>query len=148
MNELAFYRQKRADGGVREGISIGETTLLGRFAPGTRPFDPSLLWYVDVRLEGSRLPNEPEEARGWFLQHAAPIKESLSLLAGELEAGLDLDLYPIDRPVRHLPRGVKGKIVCTAARRKHALAFARVLREMKDHWEERIESLEPLAISR
>ena len=49
MHELICFRQKRQDGGIRSGIQIDGTTHFHRFDEGTEDFDPSLLWYVDLR---------------------------------------------------------------------------------------------------
>jgi len=62
MPTITFYRQARRDGGIRTGIEIDQNTVLMRFDRGRKESDPALLWCVDVRCSGARLPREPETA--------------------------------------------------------------------------------------
>src|SRR5688572_19819247 len=89
MTQLRFYRQVRYDGGMRSGIGIDEQPVLHEFCAGSDESDPALLWYVDIDLEGSRLPSDPAEGRAWLLAHADAIRSGLRLAAQRLAIGLD-----------------------------------------------------------
>jgi len=140
MSAISFYRQARRDGGIRTGISIDTDTVLHCYDNGGDDSDPALVWFVDVRCEGRRLPDEPALAREWFLSHAQPIKVGLRACAEELRAGIDIGSWPIERPISG-PRAVRTRVVCSAVRRLEALDIARILQDVADHWEERIKAL-------
>src|SRR5438876_12275597 len=100
MTEFAFYRQKRRDGGIRTGIEINGETELGLEEGFTGDEqDPVLLWFVDLRMEGKKLPTDPEEVRQWLLKHSPGICAGFQLLAGEIQAGVDFNTYPYLWPV-------------------------------------------------
>jgi hypothetical protein len=141
MSAISFYRQARRDGGIRTGITIDADTVLHRYENGGNDSDPALVWFVDVRCEGRRLPTEPEPAREWFLSHAQLIKAALRASAEELRAGIDIGSWPLERSISG-PRGVRMRIVCSAVRRLEALDIARILHDIADHWEERIKALQ------
>src|SRR5438874_11167209 len=114
MGKLFFYRQTRQDGGVRTAIEVNEDTVFHRFEEGDEESAPSLLWWVDLRCEGSGLPRDAEEARRWLLTHAGPLKDGFERLAEKLHAGLDFDIYPIQWSDFHgLPKRVKATLVCS-----------------------------------
>jgi hypothetical protein len=141
LSAISFYRQARRDGGIRTGVTIDADTVLHRYEGGGNDSDPALVWFVDLRCEGRRLPTEPEAAREWFLSHAQLIKEGLRASAEELQAGIDIGSWPLERPLTG-PRGVRMRVVCSAVRRPEALDIARILQDIADHWEERIKALE------
>jgi hypothetical protein len=141
MAKLSFYRQMRQDGGLRTAITTEDDHLLHLFQRGKKPDDPALLWYVDIRCQGARLPTEPEPARQWFLDQAPIILEALTQLAEKLQAGMDIQAWPLlwDSP-RH-PRGVRLTIACSAVRRTPSLEIASILTDLRDHWREIIRGL-------
>jgi hypothetical protein len=141
MNDMSWFRQKRVDGGIRTGIDVNDTYVFHRFENESDEPDPVLLWYVDVRCKGARLPKEPEEVRQWFLDHSEIIRNALSALAQELRAGMDVDIWPVQRKIPGTPRGVKMCIVCSTSLRIEALDIARVLTDIAKHWEDRIRNL-------
>ena len=51
------------------------------FRRAQKKFDPSLLWYVDVRCSGDQLPRDPQAAREWFLKNARFFVEHLKQVA-------------------------------------------------------------------
>ncbi len=142
MPTIAFYCQKRFDGGIRTGIGIDDKTLLHHFDAGDEARDPALLWFVDVRCTADRLPIDADRARQWLSDHAEPIGEALCLAAERLALGSDGD-----QPVRQtisLARGVKGEIVASAVRRLGPGEFAAALREVALTWRDLLNRLEPL----
>lgn len=141
VRELIFYLQKRQDGGTRTAVALDDDTLLHRFETGQKPSDPALLWYVDVRCKGARLPIEPEKVRQWFLDQGPVIRKALSTLSEKLRAGVDLELWPLQWPVPGSPRGARMSIVCSAIRRMTLLDLARILTELRDEWETIIRNL-------
>ena len=147
MNEMTWFRQKRVDGAIRTGIDVNDTYVFHLFENESNEPDPVLLWFVDVRCKGARLPTKPEEARKWFLEHSEIVRAALLNLAEELRAGMDVDVPPLQRKVPGAPRGVKMSIVCSVSLRIIGLEFASVLTNIAEHWEEHIRNLpvaEPL----
>ncbi len=138
MPSITFFRQKRRDGGIRTGVDVGDDTVLIRFEGGSKDRDPTLLWYVDVRAEGAGLPTSPEEARRWFGEHAAELRDGLEAMACLLPAGVD----PSEGPVRHevlLPgtgrRKIKASIYVAFLRRAEATRMPAILRDVAEHWD-------------
>src|SRR5829696_5207955 len=110
MSEITFYRQERRDGGKRTGIEVGQRTEFVSFEPGDADNDPALVWYVDVRCSGDRLPTDGDAARAWFLQHEAAIRALLERAAAEVPAGYD----PVEWPLQVTDQ-VDGATVTVAA---------------------------------
>ena len=142
MATITFFRQARQDGGIRTGIDIDQNTGLSRFETGDENADPVLLWYVDVRIEGKKLPRTPESARKWLIEKGRSIRNALLCTAEELTAGIDVSDWPIQR---HAPigTGFRAKVVCCATRRIEAQQIADVLRDVAEHWKQRVEDLSP-----
>lgn len=142
--KLTFYRQARADGGIRTGIELDEDTIFERFEKGGREADPTLLWYVELRCKGRGLPAEPQEARRWLLDHEKLIVEGFSRCAAEFEAGRDIELYPLIWSKFHdTPKNTEMAIACATKNRPWALSIPRILGDIGSHWRERIEQLQP-----
>lgn len=145
MAKVTFYQQKRMDGGFRSGISVDEETVLGLFEPGPKDTNPALLWYVDPRCEGARLPTEPERARKWLLRHEDVIRAGFETRAREYSAGIDPDIYPqLWSDFASAPNGVRMVIAFSAARRVAALELSGVLQDIGSHWSCYIRALEPV----
>lgn len=136
MSTVTFFRQKRSDGGVRMGIDVNGSTVLTHFEEGSRHRDPALLWYVDVRCEGPRIPNDPEAARDWLVRHGPRIVAFLRKVAGEVPAGIDPTDWPFLRKAKVQPSGAQVTIACSAVRRAEAQEISRVLNEIADHWDD------------
>jgi hypothetical protein len=142
MRKLSFYRQERRDRGIRTGIEIDGDVVLHSFEEGEGEPDPSLLWYIDIRCEGDRLPADPEKARRWFLDHAEVIRAGIKLLAEEIGAGVDHGGWPLRWTMPKGPRGVRVEVAVSAVRRLEAMGMAKKLADIAEHWEERLEKLE------
>jgi hypothetical protein len=136
MTSLLWYRQKRVDGGIRTGVEVDDETVLGLVQDIPDEPDPVLAWYVDLRCEGAKLPTKPEEVRRWLIEQAPVIRAGLAAVAAELSAGMDADIWPLQRPLAKAPRGVKMRLVCAATRRVHGRGLAGVLTDIGRHWEE------------
>jgi hypothetical protein len=148
MPKLNFFRQRRVDGGTRSGISVDDLIVLEAFEPGGADSDPALLWYMDVRCEGARLPAQPAAARQWFLDQRGLITGALRELAEDVRAGIDVDAWPPQRRVSPAPKGVEMTIVCSAVRRVAALELAAVLLESATHWEDHLRKLGEVSLAR
>src|SRR5438876_86375 len=135
--EITFYRQKRRDGGIHTGLTIeGSTALEMAEGMNWEDPDPVLLWWVDLRCEGKKLPDHTEEARQWLLDHRELITGAFEALADELRAGMDYNSWPLRWRVPSAPRGVRMVIGCEAMYRADALAITGLLRDMAAHWQE------------
>ncbi len=142
MHTLAFYRQQRADGGVRTGIEVDDETVFHKYEPGGEDHDAALLWYVDLRCEGDHLPEDAESARTWFLANADLIKEGFRQLAEKVAAGVDMAAYPVTwGDFAAPPPGVRMNVVTSTTRRLAALDLAHILEDIRLNWEERLRSL-------
>jgi hypothetical protein len=147
MSMLTFYRQARADGGLRTGVDLDGLTLFETFEPGVEEHDPSLLWYVDLRCEGDVLPTEPEKAQEWLLDIGGVIRNGLAACADELAVGLDpsgADLLPYERSLPRPPDGSRLRIFVSAIRRHEARQIAGELRKLSRDWDRVLRELRPL----
>src|SRR4051812_22412222 len=142
MPELTFYRQKRVDGGVRTGIDLDGVNVCEEFEEGHEERDPALRWYVDLRCSGEGLPSDADSAREWLLEHEKLIRDGFSRYANQLAAGADPDDYPLQwSDFQPPPQGVQMSIACSAIRRVDAREVNQVVRDIAEHWSERIERL-------
>lgn len=144
MSELTFYRQLRMDDGARTGIELDRVSLFEQFEAGNPDDrDPALRWYVDLRCRGEGLPRNPEAARQWLLDHADLIRDGFRRFADRLVAGADPDEYPLEwSDFQGLPAAVQMTIAASAMRRVDAREMGLVLRDIAEHWSERIHALD------
>jgi hypothetical protein len=141
-----FYRQKRRDGGVRTGVDLGDVSLLHRFEPPSGNADgddPALDWYVDVRIAGTGLPEEPNAARAWLLDQAEAVREPLEEASRKLSNGVDLSPEPI-RHEHTTQDGLHMAVVCSAAGRIPARQLGEILADTAQRWNELVRALEVL----
>jgi hypothetical protein len=130
------------DGGYRTGIELDRVTLFERFEEGEFERDPALRWYIDLRCQGSSLPDDPEAARQWLLDQSPVICEGFRRYADQLAVGVDPDDYPLLwDDFRGVPVGVRMTIASSAIRKVDARELDANLRDVASHWTERIESL-------
>lgn len=142
MPALSFYRQARADGGVRTGINVEGDLLLESFEPGGSEPDPALLWYVEIRCNGTALPTDREAVRQWFREQESSLKRALLALAEKLEVGSD-ETWPYQYAVPDGPTGTTVKIVCSAVRGLELGTLASVLRDIAKSWDHLLKQLGP-----
>jgi hypothetical protein len=129
--KLTFFHQKRKDEAVRTGVEVEDELLLQKFTPGMEDKDSALLWYVDVRCGLDKpIDAEPSAARTFLESIAEPISRTLSAVADELQAGLDSEVWPLQRKIESLPEDVKGEVVCSAMKRSTDGEIAGVLRHL------------------
>lgn len=141
MPSLTWYRQARADGGVRSGITLDRVEVFERFEPGPLERDPALRWYVDLRCQGGPLPSNADEIKQWFIDHSLVIREGFADFSNELRVGTDPDDYPLQWSRFHnAPVGVTLIIAASAVRQVDGREMATILRDIADHWLERIEA--------
>ncbi|HEX3659611.1 MAG TPA: hypothetical protein VHV55_27735 [Pirellulales bacterium] len=144
-SKLIFYRQQRVDGGVRTGVDWHDYSLLQHFERGDDD-DSSLLWYVDLRFKGPRLPKDPEEVRDWLIEQQAWLAKSLSNAAKDLEVGVDADVLPYIRICKEAPPGIVLELAVSAQKRASALQIGKAVSQIGKQWARLIGSLEPLAV--
>lgn len=133
MSKITFYRQAREDGDVRTGLSIDDEVVFDRYDGRTRT-NPALRWFVDVRCDG-KLPIGAEEARQWLLDHAGIIKAGLSEFAKSLNAGIDIESWPVLHKLSATPKGVRITFACSAIRPGDAREIAVVVENVSTHFE-------------
>lgn len=139
--QISFYRQQRQDGGLRTALTVNGEHVFHQFEEGKSPSDPALLWFVDVRCEGPRLPQDAEAARHWLLDHTEIVQRGLTSLAEKLRAGLDIDAWPLEWRIPSAPRGVRITIVCSAVKRITQQRISSILLEIRDHWQDILKRL-------
>jgi hypothetical protein len=144
MGKLTFYRQARADGGVRMGLDVDGYGVAHHFNPGADDDDPRLLWFIDLRCEGKKVPKTFEDAMDWLKENAKPIEAEFARLADELTVGIDSDFVPGQQIVRHSPPGSKITIVFSATKRVVAREMGKHLRDFGDDFEEFLEVVKPV----
>jgi hypothetical protein len=142
MRTITFFRQTRHDGGIRTGIDIDDSTVLSRFESGRAKSDPSLLWYVDVRCSGPRLPTEAEIARQWLLEHESRIVALVRALANDVPVGSDHDAWPLRRIKK--TQNIEYAVTCSAMRRLEAREVADIFRDVADNWSAYVGSLDAI----
>lgn len=143
MIDFCFYRQQRADGGVRTGLDIVGRSAWEDFhaVASEDEQDPALRWYVDVRGQGDAIPADRDELRDWLLQHAGIIEPALSWLAERFAVGFDTETWPVRWEVPNAPSGASMEIVISATRRVDSLEISNVLRELGQNWRRIINSI-------
>jgi hypothetical protein len=143
--KLVFYRQQRVDGGVRTGVDWHDYSLLQHFERGDDD-DSSLLWYVDLRFSGPRLPKDPDDVREWLIEQEPWLLDAIDHAARDLEVGIDADVLPYKRRCSETPAGINVELVASAQRRVPGLQVGKAVRHIGRYWRRIIESLEPLAV--
>jgi hypothetical protein len=144
MASLTFYRQGRIDGGIRTGIEIDQSPVLGRFEEGPDEFDPVLTWWIVLDCRGDTLPIEAEEARRWLLDHAEPIRGLLAEQADALSAGIDFDFDPYRTPplADKIPgEDVLIELTCSASRRIEGQNLGLIMKSIAENWTEIVRNL-------
>jgi hypothetical protein len=136
MAKLVFYRQKRYDGGIRTGVELDDDRVADWFDPGPDENDRVLLWYVDLRCEGSGVPDEPELVLDWLLEHGPIIRDGFLRCADHLRNGFDPDIYTVRwTDFRDLPPEVAMLIASSAIRRVDALEIGSHVLEIATSWD-------------
>lgn len=144
MSTLTFFKQTRADGGIRTGINVDGETLLHRFQRGSEQDDPVLQWYIDVRCEGDGLPDTPAGVKKWLLKRQPEITAALRELATELEVGVDPTFEPFRRAIHGVNSPVTLTIVISATRMTSGRSIAAELKKLGNEWENHLRALKPL----
>jgi hypothetical protein len=139
MKQLIFYHQKRRDGGLRTGVEVNDEPVLEEFKLGRQPEDSRLLWFIDVRSIGTKVPTQPEPVRRWLLQIGPSVRTALRELAEEIRAGIDSD-WPVKKDVPS-PQGTKTAIYCSAMRRMDGRKIVHVISELQENWDQVIQQL-------
>lgn len=145
MPPVTFYRQKRADGGVRTGIDVYDEPCWQRYEAEGDEHDPTLLWFVELRADGRAVPDDCETVRDWLLTHSKAIKDGLREIARKIEVGLDHDDWPAQFNLPHPPEGVRIKLVVSAIRRVDGREMAKVLLGISRGWKRLLGQLKPVA---
>lgn len=138
MASISFYRQARADGGIRTGITVNDLEVMGSFAGNQADTDPSLLWFVDVTCVG-RLPMNRDAARNWLLENGAVISAKLDRLGTKLETGIDV-AWPITKT--ELEKGIKIKVTCSAIRRLDRYRIGKIVRRVARNFRSYVRNLD------
>src|SRR5690606_7736918 len=94
MPTFTVYRQRRADGGLRTGVALNDVTCAQSFEPGSYDDDPSLEWYIDIRGEGSGVPDTAELLLEWLHQLSTVIQPGVTAAAAQIEVGVDSGVWP------------------------------------------------------
>lgn len=152
MSRLCLYHQMRKDNRARSGLEIDGQPVAEVFDEGGEgEYDPILLWFIDVRCEGSPIPGDPEAALDWLEEHTKIIRDGLARCSQSLEVGLDADIYPlIWTDFGDVPSDVKMSIACSASRRFDARSMAALVNQFSVDWPILIEEIRrsSLAVSR
>jgi hypothetical protein len=136
MPSFAVYRQQRADGGMRTGVSLNGDTCAHHFEPGTLDDDPALEWYVDLRGEGDAVPATCAELMAWLPTLSAVVREGANAAADRLCVGLDPDAWPYQFPLPQALAGVHLVLATSAVRRITALSIADQIRDFGRDWQD------------
>lgn len=141
MATIVFIKQVCEDGGIHTGIEVNGLTCFDRLEIEGEEYDPVLTWFVEVYAEGDALPSDAQGALRWFQDQAPLIKEGLGQLADRLQVGLDHNTYPLHWSIPNAPAGIRLKVLCDAVRRRVGLDMARLVTDVRMHWEEILQRL-------
>jgi hypothetical protein len=109
MSKIAFFRQQRVDGAIRSGIMIDDELVFHQLEnENVAEPDPVLLWFVNVGVEGDDLPDDPDEARQWLIDHSTAISDLLLKEGRSISAGIDHPSWPL---IKHVPLPANGRLV-------------------------------------
>ncbi len=144
MSTVVFYRQTREDGGVRTGIELNDVTAFESFESTGDDYDPALRWYVDIRCEGSSIPDAPPRVREWLLNNGMYVRDGLAVLADKIRAGVDLG-FPFHWQVPNGPSGTSILVSCSALRRVDTREIAEILNGIGQNWERIVSQLPAVA---
>lgn len=139
MPSLTFFRQARADGGIRTGVDVDGETVLEHFVETDREPDPALKWFVDLRCDGETLPDRSEDVRAWLLDHGALVTRAFQGLAKRLEVGVDPDSWPAQWELPDPPPGVRITTACSSIGVIPGREIHKTVGEIADHWREYLE---------
>lgn len=142
LSGLTYYCQYRADHGMHMGIEVDGIPLWESFQPGKGEPNPILLWYVDLRGKGKKIPASPPAIRLWLFDQGPAIKAAFQELAHQLEVGMDQDVYPVQWPVPLQVPGVQLTIVCFASHRVLGREMAQIVAKLGHNWEKNLEQLQ------
>ena len=135
MSQLTFFRQARADGGVRTGVELDGDLLLHRFEEGAAEDDPGLIWFIDVGFEGEGLPHGAEAVRDFLLARASEIASALAQMSDDISrTGVDSGAWPLRRRAPATTDGVSITLTCSAIRRLEGREIANKLSELARDW--------------
>ncbi len=145
MTEIVFYRQQRFDNAIRTGVEVNGEKTLEYFAPGSDETNPALLWYIDVRVEGERLPCDADAAHDWLRNQDGFIQRGLIDAADQLQVGIDEDILPYRKVLQGAPSGINATLIVSGARRLSDGEIANKVREAGEAWLAMLEQLRPMA---
>lgn len=143
MATVTVFRQARVDGGIRTGFDIDGQTVVEQFEEGRGEHDPRLLWFVDLRFRGNRVPADSLAAKTWVKGHSDKATAGLNELADSLIVGVDTDYIPGEWPLTGFGRGVDAKVAYSSIRRIDAREMGKIVRSMAKLWPTILESLQP-----
>lgn len=136
MAKLLFYRQKRVDRRIRTGLEWNDQTLAERFDDGPGERDPVLLWYVDVKCEGPGIPEDPDLAEQWFVDHSEILRNSLGSYAEQLGPGIDMGMHSLTWNLApETSENVQVTIACSAADRITARELPSIMKDLAVQWD-------------
>ena len=143
MANLVFYRQMRYDGATRTGLELDGETIAMKFEGGSSESDPALLWYIDLRCEGTGIPDEQEAAKTWLHDQSPVIRDGLGRYSDKLSVGADPDHYSMTwNDFKGVANDVDMMIACSAIRRVDALRMASNLNQLRENWDSILYALE------
>jgi hypothetical protein len=140
MDKLNFYYQMRNDGGLRSGVDFNGERILESFKPGRLPQDSRLIWFIDIRCSGRKLPSDGEAVRDWFLAHKDVIQIALRDLAKELHVGIDRE-WPVKKVISP-NNGLQIAIYCSTIRRLEGRDISQIILNLGKSWPDLIRHLE------
>ena len=143
MAKLLFYRQERADGGVRTGIELLGSPIAERFEEEASEPDPVLLWAVDLRCDGAGVPESPDDALRWLSDLTPAISAGFDRAAATIGVGIDPDVsIRLFSDFDGLPAEVSLSIGCAVKDRETGREIGGVLREIGRNWEALLDAFE------
>ena len=134
MPNITFFHHERADDGRRTGLSVDgrRDEELELFDPGDEEedFDPTIRWYIDVRMPVATPFQTRSEVLAWFNSNQEIIRSAIEHAAEKLESGMDSDGAPWSFTMNSPAGPVRVSI--SAQRRLDSLQISKHLHTLLD----------------
>ncbi|MCC7083854.1 MAG: hypothetical protein IT427_02475 [Pirellulales bacterium] len=144
MTKIKSDFQRRFDGGIRSGHGVNDSSVLHHFESGAEDFDPALLWYIDIAMDGPSLPDESGTARQWLVRHSRQIERELRKAAEHLPIGVDADdLRPFEAK-RSVNADTTGVNVVSGIRGQSEGELTENLKVTPRQWQSNLNAMESL----
>ena len=142
-HRLIFSRGRCLDGSLFTTVALDDTDVVDRTEPGKKPPDPVIMWCIDLRFQGNRLPADPEGAFRWLREQRDVVRAGLTWLATRIPSAVSPDDWPLFMDIPDVPPGVGMSVFAHAIRPMTLAKMGSTARGLRKHWDKILDQLEP-----